>query len=46
MSMNHNEIKVEELGLIQVYDESGQSVELATLWSKTPAVLVFVRHFG
>lgn len=46
MSMSHNEIKIEELGLTQVYDESGQSFDLATLWSKTPAVLVFVRHFG
>lgn len=40
------DINFDEFGAIEVYDESGKSVVLSSLWQKNPALLVFVRHFG
>lgn len=37
---------IDELGALEVKDESGAPVRLETLWSERPAVLAFVRHFG
>ena len=45
-NMKNIDIKIDEFGAIEVYDESGQSVILSSLWQENPALLVFVRHFG
>ncbi|GBC60460.1 hypothetical protein DENIS_1413 [Desulfonema ishimotonii] len=37
---------LENLGAKSVWDETGESVEMASLWEEQPTVLVFVRHFG
>jgi len=37
---------LEAFGARTVLDASGTPVRLDTLWSRRPAVLVFVRHFG
>lgn len=35
------------LAPIELLDAStGETVQLASLWEKTPAVLIFLRHFG
>lgn len=44
--MEGNNISVEKLGTIDVFDEQGETIHLAQLWADQPAVLVFVRHFG
>ena len=31
---------------IEVFDPAGESVRLGEFWSESPAVLVFIRHFG
>jgi peroxiredoxin len=36
----------EDLASVKVFDERGHEVELATFWRDTPAVIVFLRHFG
>ena len=45
-NMKNIDINIEKFGAIEVYDESGQSFILSSLWQKNPALLVFVRHFG
>ena len=40
------DIDINQLGECLVYNESGQTIELSTLWEKNPALLIFVRHFG
>lgn len=44
--MTNTDFNIDEFGALEVYDESGQSVILSSLWKKNPALLVFVRHFG
>ncbi len=44
--MDQNQISLEQLGSITVYDASDKAIQLSTLWQKATAVLVFVRHFG
>ncbi len=44
--MANKDINIDEFGALNVYDESGQSVILSSLWEKNPAMLVFVCHFG
>ena len=36
----------EDLATAKVSDERGREVELATFWRETPAVIIFLRHFG
>ena len=38
--------RADTIGELEVLDERGVPVRLATLWSTGTAVLVFVRHFG
>ena len=44
--MTNNTISIQDLGAVDVLNQQGQPLKLATLWSKRTAVLVFVRHFG
>lgn len=44
--MMKKDIVIEQFGKLTVYDEQGNSVVLAHLWSEQAAILVFVRHFG
>jgi len=44
--MVQKQISVEQFGSITVYDDCDKAIQLATLWQKKTAVLVFVRHFG
>ncbi len=44
--MVQNQISVEKLGSLTVYNDSEEAVKLSSLWQKQTAVLVFVRHFG
>ena len=37
---------MEEVADCTVLSQGGDSVRLGDLWSKSPVVLVFVRHFG
>ena len=37
---------VPELEDLEVTSSEGDVVRLGTLWAETPAVLVFIRHFG
>ncbi len=36
----------DDLASAKVSDDHGSEVELATFWRETPAVIVFLRHFG
>ncbi|HTS47052.1 MAG TPA: hypothetical protein VMH05_03865 [Bryobacteraceae bacterium] len=36
----------QELGGITLPDSEGCSIQLGTLWASTPAVIVFLRHYG
>jgi hypothetical protein len=36
----------EALGGIVLPDADGNEVRLGSLWEKTPAVVVFLRHYG
>jgi len=36
----------QRLSDIEVLDEHGQGVRIASAWSERPAVVVFIRHFG
>jgi hypothetical protein len=38
--------RADDLAKLTVLDEQGNKVELGTLWSDKPTVLVFIRHFG
>jgi hypothetical protein len=46
MMKTKTDINIDAFGALVVYDESGQPVLLSSLWTKNPALLVFVRHFG
>ncbi len=39
-------LNITKLGDLTLYNESGASIRLSSLWEKTTAVLVFIRHFG
>lgn len=41
-----SEVSSSELGAMSVLSETGASTEVASLWSNSHAVLVFLRHFG
>ena len=34
------------LGAVEVLDEAGKPLQVASLWAERPVVLLFVRHFG
>ena len=38
--------RADDLAKMTVLDENKSTIELGSLWSAKPAVLVFVRHFG
>lgn len=38
--------RADDLAKLTVLDETGNRVELGTLWRDKAAVLVFTRHFG
>ncbi len=44
--METNNVSVEDLGELGVLNDRNEHVKLSTLWQGTPALLVFVRHFG
>lgn len=46
MTKTNSAINIATFGALTVYDESGQSLMLSSLWQQNPALLVFVRHFG
>ncbi len=44
--MIDQQVAIEQLGKITVFNEFEHPVRLADLWHEHTAVLVFVRHFG
>ncbi len=40
------DVSIEQLASLEVFDEQGEALMLSQLWQTQPAVLVFVRHFG
>jgi hypothetical protein len=44
--MIDQQVAIEQLGKITVFNEFEHPLRLADLWHEHTAVLVFVRHFG
>ena len=36
----------QQLGKSSILDESGNSIEMSSLWKDQRAILMFIRHFG
>ena len=37
---------IQQLGKSSILDESGNSIEMSSLWKNQRAILMFIRHFG
>lgn len=46
LSGHQHKVNILSLNRLKVFNENNEQVLISSLWRESPAVLVFVRHFG